>query len=70
MSNKKLALLLHTIGEDAFVIYETFNLTENQNKADLILQKFEEYLHQKSEIVYRHIFNREKKWKANPLMNL
>ena len=52
-------IFLHTIGEEALEVYETFTFTEaQQNKLDPIIEKFEVYCSPKKNTTYeRYIFN-------------
>ncbi len=53
------AIFLHTIGEEALEVYETFTFTEaQQNKLDSIIAKYEAYCSLKKNTTYeRYIFN-------------
>lgn len=46
----KIALLLHYIGENGLDIYNSFNLTENENTIELVLKKFDEYCNPKKNV--------------------
>ena len=52
-------VILHTIGEEALEVYETFKFTEaQQNKLNPIIEKFEAYCSPKKNTTYeRYIFN-------------
>lgn len=57
--NTQCAVFLHTIGEDALEVYETFMFAESENnKLDPIINKFEAYCAPKKNVTYeRYIFN-------------
>lgn len=60
----KTAILLHTIGEEAYEKYETFELTEEQRKQySTVVEAFEKYcVPKKNESVNRHLlFQRRQK---------
>lgn len=48
----KCAILLHYIGEECIDIYNTFGLSPDEQKVDIILQKFENYFVPKSSETY------------------
>lgn len=56
---RKVAVLLHTIGSEALEVFDTLELTETEkNDWEVVLQKLEEhFVPQSNETVNRHIFN-------------
>ena len=53
------AIFLHTIGEEALEVYDTFTFTETeQDKIELLIQKFEGYCTPRKNTTYeRYVFN-------------
>ena len=57
---KRTAILLTLIGDDALTVYNTFQWDDpsNSKKIDLVIQKFEEYCNPRQNIAYeRYLFN-------------
>lgn len=54
----KVAILLHTIGEEAYEKFETFDLTsDNRKKYNVVIAAFEAYcVPKKNESINRHVF--------------
>ena len=52
------AVFLHTIGEEALKVYDTFTFTEEEaNKRERLVAKFEEYCSPKNNVTYeRYLF--------------
>ena len=48
------AVLLHTIGEEALQVYDTFTFAESENKIDPVVEKLDAYCSPKKNVTYEH----------------